>query len=219
MRIYFLTGLGTDERVFRYLNLELPDDYKVVHIKWIQPIKSETLTSYAKRISEFIDDSSPFIIVGLSFGGILANEIVQFKKPEKVILVSSIKSKKELPLHFRLAGKLGVHKFIPGKYFKKTSLLKYWVFGLKNAKEREILNEILSASNPAFSKWAIHHILNWKATKNNLTTVRIHGDNDRVLPITGFMPDYLVKYGGHFMIVTHAGEISEIIRREILNKV
>jgi len=38
MRLYTISGLGADRRVFKYLNLS-----KTEHLDWIEPQKNETL--------------------------------------------------------------------------------------------------------------------------------------------------------------------------------
>jgi pimeloyl-ACP methyl ester carboxylesterase len=67
MTIYCISGLGADYRVFQ--KLVFPSDYHVVHVEWIQPEIRETLSSYALRLLKQIDNSKPFILIGLSFGG------------------------------------------------------------------------------------------------------------------------------------------------------
>ena len=46
-------------------------------------MKSEELASYSKRLSEQIDQSEPFILIDVPFGGMIAVEILQFLKPIK----------------------------------------------------------------------------------------------------------------------------------------
>src|SRR6218665_2073919 len=43
--VYFLSGLGADQRVFR--KLELDKHFQVRHIEWIRPLRNESLRSYA----------------------------------------------------------------------------------------------------------------------------------------------------------------------------
>jgi len=45
MTIYFISGLGADERVFQFLDLS---DIKKVFIKWITPQINEELSAYAE---------------------------------------------------------------------------------------------------------------------------------------------------------------------------
>jgi esterase/lipase len=171
------------------------------------------MQSYAARIAQKIDDSKPFILVGLSFGGMLATEVMQCVQPQKTILLSSAATRKELPLHFRITGWLGLNKFIPSKAVNKSNAFTNWLFGITAEKDKILLEQILSDSNTTFSKWAINEIVNWKRTITPTGIIRIHGDKDRVLPCKKNVPDYIIKGGGHFMVVNRAAEISAIFKK------
>ena len=209
MTIYFLSGLGADSRAFKYLTF--PADTEIVFIDWLIPEKNEPLRNYAKRIAGKIDHSKPFILVGLSFGGILATEILEFITPQKTILLSSVTRRQELPFYYRLAGLLKLNKIIPLKATNKINFLTNWVFGIAAPKDKLLLAEILAATNSEFSMWAVNEILNWKRTVTPSNLIRIHGNKDRVLPMIKFKPDYLIKDGGHLIVITQAKEISKIL--------
>jgi hypothetical protein len=211
--IYFLSGLGADYRVFKYLTL--PANVNTIFIDWLVPEKNESIRDYAKRITEKIDDSKPFVLIGLSFGGILATEVVEFVKPQKTILISSASRRQELPFIYKLSGLLHLNKLLPERTIKKGNFINNWLLGISSTREKFLLNEILTASNPVFSKWAINEIVNWKRNSSPKNIIRIHGNKDRVLPIINFKPGYLVKNGGHFMVVNRADEISKILEREL----
>src|SRR5687767_12739166 len=111
MKVYFISGLAADKRVFKYISL--PAGCEAVHLEWITPQKDETLASYALRLAAAINREEPFALVGLSFGGMLATEIAKQYKPAVTILISSVPVAKQLPGYFRMAGKMGLHKFVP----------------------------------------------------------------------------------------------------------
>jgi len=213
MTIYFLSGLGADESAFK--NLIYPVGVNAVFIDWLMPVKNETMQEYAKRIAAKIDTSNPFVLVGLSFGGMLATEVLAFVKPKKTILISSAARRQELPVYYKLAGTLGLNKLLPKKNIHKSNIFTNWLFSISASNDKFLLQEILTASNPDFSKWAINEIVNWKRKTSPENIIRIHGNKDRVLPIINFKPTYLLKGGGHFMIVNRADEISKILELEL----
>ena len=92
MKLYGLSGLGTDKRVFEYLTL----DYEFIPIDWIEPRRKETIEEYALRLSELIDKNEDFGILGVSFGGLVAIEISKILNPKLTILISSVETKNEL---------------------------------------------------------------------------------------------------------------------------
>ncbi len=209
-KLYILSGLGADKRVFQYLKFD--SGVEVVFIDWIEPIKNESLKDYAFRISKFIDDSETFILLGLSFGGIVACEVTEFVKPQKTILVSSIASNNELPWYYLVTGKLKLNYLFP-KTTKGNFILNR-LFSIKTARDKQLLNDVLAAASLTFTKWAIHQILNLKRKVAPSNLVRIHGSKDRLLPLK-VRAQHLIHGGGHFMIVDRAEEISKILNLEI----
>src|SRR5205814_5443257 len=100
-KIYCISGLGADEKAFAKLHVQ---GYQLVHLPWLIPVKDETIDEYAERMSRNITDHNP-VIMGLSFGGIMGIEIAKkLIAVEKVILISSVKSFKEIPAWMKLAG-------------------------------------------------------------------------------------------------------------------
>lgn len=109
--LFLISGLGADKRVFNFLDLRR---YKIHHIEWIDPATHESIERYAKRISTQIVKEKP-ILIGISFGGMIAVEIGKQIETEKIILISSARSKKDLPSNF-LARKLKLHTLIPARF-------------------------------------------------------------------------------------------------------
>jgi pimeloyl-ACP methyl ester carboxylesterase len=210
MNVYLISGLGADYRAFRYLTFDVK--YTIHYLTWIEPLHNESLPNYSKRLAAEIDASHPFILIGLSFGGMIAAEISQLLHPEKTILISSAAGYDELPFLYRIAGNLRLHKLIPSKAGNNGNFLMHWLFGIKTPNDKVLLNQILTDSNTAFTKWAIDAMLRWRKHSKPSSIIRIHGDMDRVLPITSFKPDHVIKRGGHLMVVTRAEEISQLLK-------
>lgn len=211
-KIYVLSGLGVDERAFKNLNW---NDLPIHHVEWITPEKEETLKNYARRISSIITCPDP-ILIGLSFGGMLAVEIAKYMPVKKCILISSSKSRKEIPIRLKLMRRLGITKILPGSVMKKPNFVLEHLFGAKTEKEKSFLKEILADTNPYFLKWALNAITQWKNTTIPNNIISIHGEDDKILPIKNIKVDYTIKGGGHIMIVNKAKEIERVIRA-ILN--
>ncbi|MEN8444017.1 MAG: alpha/beta hydrolase [Cyanobacteria bacterium J06555_13] len=97
-KIYFVSGLGADERIFQWLRY---DGFQPVHIQWRAPERGEPIEGYAKRLSEQIEEDNP-VIVGLSFGGMIAIEIAKQMNTQKIVLLSSVKETSEIPFYFKI---------------------------------------------------------------------------------------------------------------------
>lgn len=208
-KIYILSGLGADERVFHRMDMDV---LSIVHLNWIQPLPSESMGQYASRMMKKIEDPSP-ILLGLSFGGIMAIEIAKLLNPEKIILLASAKNKYEIPFYYRLIGKLGLHHLIPISFMKKTNFIVHWFFGVRNKEDKGTLKAIFENTNPDFLKWAIHQTLTWKQTTTNSKVFHIHGTDDRILPIRFINYHCKIMHGGHLMTLSHSKELSAIIHK------
>jgi len=207
--IYFLSGLGADRRIFQWLRA---DDYRPVHIEWISPKKRETIEDYAKRLSAQIEDENP-IVVGLSFGGIVAVEIAKQIPTEKVILLSSVKDRLEVPFYFKLFKLVPVHRIAPFKSLLFAFYwLAYWLFAPENSDQKKLLKTILIETDPHFLKWALHKVVVWQnqAVLENL--VQVHGKRDRIFPYRYVQPDYTVENSGHLMVMNRAEEVSTLLK-------
>lgn len=214
--IYFISGLGADRRAFR--KLVFPESFNIVHLDWISPENNESLKSYASRLASHIDSSTPFYLVGLSFGGMLATEIAKQLNPIHTFLISSTPTFKELPWYYRMAGNLSLQKLLPTGLLKTNNNLGLRFLGAKSDEERKLLRQLVLDSDPYFIKWALTCILTWRNTERPLNMTHIHGTTDNILPIRFTVrPDHIVKGGGHFMVYGNAKEIMEIINFQITN--
>jgi len=205
--IYLLSGLGADKRVFDFIDFS---SYKTNHVEWIPPIDNESIEDYAKRLLEQIKTEKP-ILIGVSFGGMMATEIGKLIVTEKIILISSSKTKSEIPIYFRFIGSLHMEKTIPTKHFKKVNELVFWLFGTETKNEKELLKEIINDTDEQFLKWAIAKIVTWKNKTVSTNTIHIHGTNDKILPMK--KADFVIQNGGHLMIINKGKEISELLQK------
>ena len=203
--LFLISGLGADQRVFEFLDLS---GYKLNYVDWIHPLPDESIEQYAQRLLKQIPVEKP-ILIGVSFGGIVAIEIGKLIPTEKIIQVSSAEVRSAIPWYFRLAGKLQFHKLLQGSIRPPARLL-YYFFGVKEPYEKELLLKIIRETDPAFLKWAIDKIVHWENTTLLPNVTIIHGNKDNIFP--NQMTNNLILDGGHFMIVNMADVISRTIR-------
>lgn len=204
--LYLISGLGADKRVFDYLDL---DGFKLNHIEWIKPLKDEKIQSYSKRLLQQVKTGRPTVI-GVSFGGMIGIEMAKHVEIDKLILISSVKRKEDIPFRYRLAGNLWMNKLIPAPLYRKTNFLVYWLFGVTKKKEKELLTAIMDDADNDFVDWATNAIVTWDNDEQVPNIITVHGTADRIFPFKE--ADYKVEKGGHLMIVTKADEVSRIIR-------
>ena len=207
--IYLLSGLGADQRVFDYLDLS---NYKINHIRWITPFNNESISQYASRLLKQIYSENP-LLMGVSFGGMMAIEIGKLISVKQIILISSAKTKTNLPFYYRIAGWSGLNKIIPESFLKSINPITFWFFGINSNEEKALLRSIINDTDIVFLRWAIHQIVNWKNDILLTNVTSIHGTHDRLLP--NKEPDYKIMNGGHLMIITKATEINNLLKSVI----
>jgi pimeloyl-ACP methyl ester carboxylesterase len=209
--IFVLSGLGADERVFKFIDFS---GYKVTFVKWIQPLSNESIEGYTERLSQQIKSAKP-ILIGLSFGGMMAMEIGKIIEGSKIILISSAKTRKEIPFYFRWIGLMKIHKLVPARFLKSSNFFTYYAFGAHSEGDRALLKAILIDTDAIFLKWAIDQIVKWENTVAPKFTFHIHGTKDKILPLALVESDLEIKGGSHLMIMSHAKEISGLLREKI----
>jgi pimeloyl-ACP methyl ester carboxylesterase len=214
MKVYFISGLAADSRVFKYI--QLPDGYEKICLEWINPEKSESLQSYALRLAGSIEKESPFALVGLSMGGMIAVEIAKKYKPAVCILLCSVPSHNQMPHCFRWAHRLRLHSLVPIGVLKKASMLKRG-FAPDNKADRLLLKEVIRDSDAAFIRWAMEAILSWRNEIIPQPLWHIHGTKDEILPIRFAKPTHTIKGGNHLMIMSQAGPLNQFIRSALLS--
>jgi len=209
--LYIFSGLGADEKAFQRLNL---DAYQAKYIRWIKPGKKETIENYASRLLEQIITPMP-VLIGLSFGGLMAIEISRHISTEKIILISSAKTKNEIPLTYRILGKIGLQKIIPFQHLRHPNFITNFLFGAHTEEDKELLKPMLENTELDFLKWAMDKVALWKNEFIPGNITHIHGTADRVLPYRKVKCDYTIDGGGHMMILNRADEVNEILREII----
>lgn len=213
-RVYFISGLAADERVFKYIHL--PEGVEMVHLNWITPGSDESLSAYALRLSEKIDTTEPFVLVGLSFGGMLATEIAKRLKPVQTVLISSIPLSAHLPKYFRAAAAINLHKVIPIGFVKMMARSKRF-FTRETGDDKKLLWQIINESDTRFIRWAMGAILNWKNDELPSPLMHIHGTRDEVLPVRFTMPTHIVQKHGHLLVMTAPGKVNNLLAEVVGN--
>ena len=206
--LYFLSGLGSDERIFKNLNLE---NCELKYLKWINPHPKESLSSYSKRLFEQIETNDEIVLVGLSFGGIVVQELAKLAQPKSVILLSSISNENEKPLYLKLLYYTKIYRFLPYSLAKFLTPLFYRNMGAMTIEEKRLVKDFVQKTDISLLKWSVEQIVNWRERDSFTNLYQIHGNQDKVFPIRLMKPDYIINEGTHFMVYNKSDEISEII--------
>ena len=208
--IYLVPGLGAGTEIFEYLRL--PEDRFEVHpIEWLIPqSEDESLENYANRMAEFVKDEMP-VLIGVSFGGLLVQEMSKLIPAKKVIIISSLKKRSELPKRLKLLQKLGLYKLLPTGRISRIDDFSRFNFHQTLKRKTELYNRYMRVRNEKYLNWAIKTVLHWKGSGDISNVVHIHGTQDEIFPIKHIDNCIPVEKGTHAMIITRAKRISGII--------
>jgi surfactin synthase thioesterase subunit len=79
--VYLIPGQGADARQFQ--RLELNPDFEIRNIEYFTPEKGWNMRDFARALSQQIDTTAKYVIIGVSLGGMLATEMGEFLNPRK----------------------------------------------------------------------------------------------------------------------------------------
>jgi pimeloyl-ACP methyl ester carboxylesterase len=210
--VYCISGLGADARVFEHLSLP---GYTLIHLPWITPLRGEALGAYAARMAAPIKHPSP-VVMGLSFGGVMAIEIARLLPVRRLWLLSTVKQRSEMPGYMRFGKYLPLHKlFLPLNPQRWLGPLENRNLGVETPEERAMVADYRKSVDVHYLRWAIDALINWDMPSAPGNTLHIHGGADRIFPVALARPDFVVAGAGHFMVHNRAPEVSRLLLADL----
>lgn len=215
-RLILFPGMGANARLFEPqmslgAQIDVPD--------WLPATPPESLASYAKRIAQTLDTSTPFVLGGVSFGGMLAWEVAQHLPVDRlrgVLLISTCRSRRGIPVLYRWAG-LGAAAMPPAVFqlAKKSAPLARMAMGIVTRQQAAVFDEMLRDADPAFLRWCLWALLRWDGPERIVDgpVLQIHGGSDRILPPRLCGARHVIRGAGHLVNLTHPAEVNSLIRR------
>lgn len=197
--VYLMPGMAADPIIFEHIKLP-EDDYKVHWLEWQIPNKTETIQAYAQRMCKFIEHDNA-VLLGVSFGGMLVQEMSKYLNLKKLFVVSSVKSHHELPKRLKLLKATKIYKILPTQLFSNIDLLAKYAFGETIKKRVDLYKKYLSVNDKTYLDWAIKQIVCWDQEEAHPDAIYIHGDNDAVFPHSCGGNCIVIKGGTHIMII------------------
>ena len=197
--VYFMPGLAASSSIFERIVLPT-ESFEVILLDWVQPKKDETLVSYAQRMAQKVVHENA-VLIGVSFGGILVQEMTAFLNLKKLIIISSVKTRDEMPRRIKFAQKTKAYKLLPTSLLNNVEKLIKYSFGNVINQKLKLYEKFLHLRNKEYLDWAIEQVVCWERSVPDPKVIHIHGDLDDVFPaknINSFIP---IKGGTHIMIL------------------
>ncbi|WP_452229413.1 MULTISPECIES: alpha/beta hydrolase [unclassified Lacinutrix] len=214
IHVYLMPGMAANPTIFE--NIKLPEDQFQIHwLEWVIPHKNESISDYAKRMTLFIKEDN-VVLLGVSFGGILVQEMSKHIKLRKLFVVSSVKTMHELPKRMKLAKHTKAYKILPTSLAGNIDAIAKYTFGKSVAKRVELYKKYMSVTSTAYLDWAIEQVVCWQQDKPIPGVIHIHGDKDMVFPYKHITDCITVKGGTHIMIINKYKWFNENLPKLIL---
>ncbi|RDY61232.1 alpha/beta fold hydrolase [Flagellimonas nanhaiensis] len=212
--VYLMPGMAANSSIFD--GLKFPKEQFEIHkLEWFVPKKGMTLEAYAQEMCAYITHERP-VLLGVSFGAMLIQEMAKHIPTTKLIVVSSVKRHAEMPKRMLFAKYTKAHKLLPTSLVNNVELLAKYAFGESVVKRLELYEKYLSIRDKVYIDWALDKIVNWKQDVPPKGLVHIHGEKDAVFPIGNIKDCIKVPNGTHTMIIHRARWFNENLPAIIL---
>ncbi|MDG1684785.1 MAG: alpha/beta hydrolase [Flavobacteriaceae bacterium] len=214
IHVYCMPGMAANSKIFEHISL--PKPYVIHLLDWIDPQQNESLQSYASRLCKKITHNKP-VLIGVSFGGIIVQEMSRIISCKKVVIISSVKSYKEFPIHILLGRKSKAYKYFPTQWVDKTEDFIGFVFGPALRKRMKLYKYYLSVRDKYYLDWALHHFFQWEREEADPDVIHIHGSLDALIPVFNLKNYISVSGGTHALILIKAPWLNQHLP-ELLSK-
>lgn len=212
--VYFMPGLAASPAIFERIKLD-ESVFEVCLLEWEIPFAKESLSDYALRIIKKIKHENP-VLIGVSFGGILVQEMARHIVARKVIIISSVRSNAEFPRRMKIGKTTKAYKLIPMKLILNIENLAKFSFGEKINKRIRLYEKFLAVRDLRYLQWAVENVICWDRNEIDEKVIHIHGDLDDVFPIKYINSCIVVKGGAHTMILNKYKWLNENLPSIIL---
>jgi len=210
LKIFAIPGLGVDGRIYQRLSTFIP---QLEIIEWLEPLKGEDLEYYTHRMAERIKaHKGPKIIMGTSFGGVVAQEISTFVPINGLILLSTFKKNDARPWFFSIGEKIPLYQLLRGK-------IRYhflpWLgpfIGVPDKDDQDLLQDMFMSASIPHRIWGAGEIVKWKGVQLQVPFVHIHGKEDRVFHAENISEAIFIENTGHFMLHQQAERVARYIK-------
>lgn len=197
--VYYVPGMCAKPTIFEHIHL--PKDHYITHwIAWREPLKHESIEAYAKRLCDEVTHEN-VILIGVSLGGLVVQEMQKFISVKKIVLISSIKTKHELSTAMKIARATKLYKLIPMSLVKYLKTFEKWPLGRFIKGRLHIYNKYIGIDSKRYMQWGIREVVNWQRTEVLPNIIHIAGDKDHIFPLKHLNNCTVVKGGTHLMII------------------
>lgn len=206
--IYTIPGLGTDSALFEAIDPE----YLWRRIAWQLPTyPQESLANYAMRLASLIPSEEVPFLLGVSFGGVVAQEIARIRPVAGIVLISSLVDAQEKPWWMPLFEYVPLYRLGVGEWRIKTLPLWAPSWGITDPQEQALLQAMFRRADDRLRFWSLRQLIIWEAPSMTVPTLRLHGTRDSLFSVRHPQTCTLLEGGTHFMVWQQARQLRALI--------
>lgn len=209
--------MGTDRRIFSAL-LPLLEGVEPVYLDYLEPQSAkETMEAYLDRVGQkwTPPQEGPFLILGMSLGGMLAVKLAQRWQPDLLVLLSTIKKTEERPLLLNIARKLPLHRLASARFTRWLMPKLSRFFGVRTAAGRRLYAEMLRDTSPLHLKWGREAAVQFENEQIPQPFIHLHGTQDHIFSYRKVEATHKIEGGTHYMVQQNAEELAELLNQEL----
>ncbi len=218
--ILFISGWGADHRTFTpQLDAFETQAVYCARLPWSW---GESLPEYAARLVHAYNPHGPCVLVGMSMGGMLAQEMAPLLDARAVVLVATARGRQGMHASRALLRALAVLTPTPLAWVLHRGATRAFRFGARRGWCQPLVE--LEAWRSRDLLRAIRAVLRWRgAPPTHVPIVHIHGKRDAVLKCPD--PDthdpqadgelVLIDDAGHLVSLSHPHTVNDTIARAV----
>ena len=207
-----ISGLGADRRAFSRLGSFTSRDMD--YVDWIRCNDNDSLHTYCLRLIDKYSIEPSDILVGLSFGGMVAIEIARILGTKHVILISSLRDRADVKTFYATLLKLRLYRLIPNVRVAFMYPFIRIFLNVSSEEGQRIMDSMIQNHDLRFTKWAFARIAESKFEGITGTTIyNIIGTRDNLIKPWTNENTVAIESAGHFMIFENHIRITEALRR------
>ena len=198
-----MPGLSANPLIFEKIKLN-EEKFESFYLEWLEPSENETIESYVNRLIKNIKHESP-VLIGVSFGGIIVQEIAKKINVKKTIIISSIKDPSELSNTLKFAKKYKIYHILPTGFVNLFQDIIKKIVSSKKIQERiKMYEKYLTVRSKNYLDWGIKNVLIWKNENPITNIIHIHGTEDHIFPKKYIKNAIFLPKATHVLILLQA---------------
>lgn len=224
-RLVLLPGLGSTPDVFYHQHKAFGDRLETP--AFIPHKPNESVAAYAQRWARKLSrpgDDRPLVLGGVSFGGILAQEMARHMapKPRAVVLISTTREPDKVTPAMQLVEVIG--RFVPRMSVNKALPFMKLAFAIRDGLDDDDKGRLIQSArevDPAMTKWAASVAVGWQGhqpTSDDPPMHQIHARKDWAIKAPS--PDRpnveWVEGSSHLLHMTHPKTVNRFLFEHVL---